>query len=222
MDREPVVNASEAGPSAYATHRAASLLQLERYVAEATALSAERQSLGKSAADKKRRDAIDEDLADIRGNSDALRLCLDIEKDLRARRDEAVPLRTGEAAAAAPVPRQQQPDKSKGFKMPEPKLFPPWSTMGRSEPLDLRRWFLGAERVCQTHRLEMSEWGRAIALILPTGVHQDWLYRYLETNTDAGWDELVHGGLRHCFPTAGKYGHPGGGVGIPPARYAHC
>ena len=76
MDREPVVNASEAGPSAYATYREASLSQLERYMAEATALSAERKSLGKSAADKKRRDAIDEDLADIRGNSDALRLCL--------------------------------------------------------------------------------------------------------------------------------------------------
>ena len=124
MDRDPVVNASEAGPSAYATYREASLSQLERYMAEAAALSAERQTLGKSTADKKRRDAIDEDLADIRGNSDALRLCLDIEKDLRARRDEAVTLRTGEAAAAAPVPLQQQPAKPKAFTMPDTKLFP--------------------------------------------------------------------------------------------------
>jgi hypothetical protein len=39
---EPVVNASEAGPSAYATYRDASLTQLESYtcMAEATALSA--------------------------------------------------------------------------------------------------------------------------------------------------------------------------------------
>jgi hypothetical protein len=110
---EFVVNASEAGPSAYATSRdaLASLSQLERYMAEANALSAERMSLGRSAADKKRREAIDETLADIRGNSDALRLCLDIEKDLRARRDERATSRTGEAAAAAPVPLQQQPDK---------------------------------------------------------------------------------------------------------------
>ena len=43
---EPVVNASEAGPSAYATYRdaLASLSQLERYMAEANALSAERMS----------------------------------------------------------------------------------------------------------------------------------------------------------------------------------
>jgi hypothetical protein len=75
--------------------------------------------------------------------------------------------------------------------MPEPKLFPPWSTTGRSEPLDLRRWFLGAERVLQTHRIEVSEWGRVIALILPSGVHQDWLYRYLEDNTGAGWVKTV-------------------------------
>jgi hypothetical protein len=34
-------------------------------MAEANALSAERMSLGKSAADKKRREAIDENLADI-------------------------------------------------------------------------------------------------------------------------------------------------------------
>ncbi len=60
MDREPVVNASEAGPSAYASYREASLSQLERYMAEATALSAERMSLGKSAPDKKRRDAIND------------------------------------------------------------------------------------------------------------------------------------------------------------------
>jgi hypothetical protein len=86
-------------------------MQLESYMAETKALSAERMSLGKPAADKKRREAIDEKLADIRGNSDALRLCLDIEKELRARRDEVVTLRTGEAAAAAPVPLQQQPDK---------------------------------------------------------------------------------------------------------------
>ena len=64
---EPVVNASEAGPSAYATYRdaLASLSQLERYMAEANVLSAERMSMGKSSADKKRREAIDENLADI-------------------------------------------------------------------------------------------------------------------------------------------------------------
>jgi len=100
-------------------------------------------------------------------------------------------VRTGEAAAAAPGPLQQQPEKAKGFKMPDPKLFPQWSVGGRGEPLDLRRWFLGVERVLQTLRIEVSEWGRVVALILPSGTHQDWLYRYLEKNTGAGWEKTV-------------------------------
>jgi hypothetical protein len=173
-----------------ASDRDASMRQLEKFTTEAKALTAERLSLKARPADKKRRAEIDEELEVIRGNSEALRLCLDMETDLRARRYDRVTLRT-ETAAAASVPLQQQPVKAKGFKMPDVKLFPPWSTMGRGEPLDLRRWFLGAERVCETHRLEVSEWGRVVALILPTGVHQDWIYRYLEANTGAGWDKLV-------------------------------
>jgi hypothetical protein len=177
---ELVVDAAEASPLDSATYsdaaisRDASMFQLEKFTTEAKALTAERLSLGTRAADKKRRAEIDEELQVIRGNSEALRFCLDIEKDLRTRRDDRVTLRT-ETAAAASAPLQQQPVKAKGFKMPDVKLFPPWSTMGRGEPLDLRRWFLGAERVCETHRLEVSEWGRVVALILPTGVHQDWL-----------------------------------------------
>ncbi len=50
---------------------------------------------------------------------------------------------------------------------------------------------MGAERVCQTHRLEMRDWGRAVALILPSGHHQDWLYRWMAKKPDAGWDKLV-------------------------------
>ena len=173
-----------------ASDRDASMRQLEKFTTEAKALTAERLSLKSRPADKRRRAEIDEELEVIRGNSEALRLCLDMETDLRARRDDRVTLRT-ETAAAASVQLQQQPVKAQGFKMPDVKLFPPWSTMGRGEPLDLRRWFLGAERVCETHRLEVSEWGRVVALILPTGVHQDWIYRYLEANTGAGWDKLV-------------------------------
>ena len=124
-----------------ASDRDASMRQLEKISAMAKALTAERLLLGTRAADKKRRAEIDEELQVIRGNSEALRFCLDIETDLRARRDDRVTLRT-ETAAAASVPLQQQPVKAKGFKMPDVKLFPPWSTMGRSEPLDLRRWFL--------------------------------------------------------------------------------
>ena len=191
---EPI-NAPEAGPTAYAAYRDASLSQLEGFMAEAKALTTERIALGNTATERKRKEAIAERLGDLKDYIDAIRLCLDGEDYIRTRRaGVAVTLpsaRTGEAAAAAPVPRQQQPDKSTSFKMPDPKLFPQWSVGGRSEPLDLRRWFLGAERVCQTHRLEVSEWGRVIALILPTGVHQDWLYRYLEANTGAGWDKLV-------------------------------
>ena len=50
---------------------------------------------------------------------------------------------------------------------------------------------MGAKRVCQTHRLEMRDWGRAVALILPSGHHQDWLYRWMEEKPTAGWDQLV-------------------------------
>ncbi len=66
------VNASEAGPSAYATYRDASLTQLEGFMAEAKSHAAERMSLGTTAADRKRKEAIAEKLADIRGNLDAL------------------------------------------------------------------------------------------------------------------------------------------------------
>jgi len=173
-----------------ASDRDASMRQLEKISAMAKALTAERLLLGRS--DKKRRQELDEEFEIIRSNAEHLRWCIDGDDYLRAKRDGASGgARKDEAAAATPVPRQQQPDKSKGFKMPDVKLFPPWSTMGRGEPLDLRRWFLGAERVCETHRLEVSEWGRVVALILPTGVHQDWIYRYLDANTGAGWDKLV-------------------------------
>ena len=171
---EPI-NAPEAGPTAYAAYRDASLSQLEGFTAEARALTTERIALGNTATDRKRKEAIAERLGDLKDYIDAIRICLDGDDYIRTRRaGVAVTLpsvRTEEAAAAAPVPLQQQPDKPQGFKMPEPTLFPPWSTTGRDAPLDLRRWFLSAERVCRTHRIEVSEWDRVIALILPSGVH---------------------------------------------------
>ena len=146
---ELVVDADEASPLVSAPYSDAaitrddSMLRLEKFATEAKALTAERLSLGTRTADKKRRMEIDEALQILRGNSEALRVCLDLEAEyLRARRNDRVALRT-ETVAAASVPLPQQPVKAKGFKMPEVKLFPPWSTMGRSEPLDLRRWFLG-------------------------------------------------------------------------------
>jgi hypothetical protein len=176
VDAAEAVSLEPASDCDAASYRDASMRLLEKFLDKAKRLVDERISLGTSTQEKRRKAAIDEDLPDIRANVEALRLCIDGTEYLRARRDGVSGgARTIEAAAATSVPRQQQPDRSKAFKMPETKLFPPWSTTGRSEPLDLRRWFLGAERVMQTHRLEMSEWGRAIALILPTGVHQDWL-----------------------------------------------
>ena len=38
----------------------------------------------------------------------------------------------------------------------------------------------------------MRDWGRAVALILPSGHHQDWLYRWMDENKGAGWDKLVN------------------------------
>jgi hypothetical protein len=82
------VNASEAGPSgpsAYATYRDTSLAKLEDFMEEAKLLAAERISLGSSTADKRRKEAIAEKLADIRGNVDALRLCIDGQRSLYER-----------------------------------------------------------------------------------------------------------------------------------------
>jgi hypothetical protein len=196
MADEPVVVMAEPLESASdrdaANFRDASMRQLEMYVDKAKRLAEERISLGNGTSDKRRKAAIDEELPDIRANVEALRLCIDGTEYLRARREGVRGgARTIEAAAATSVPRQPQPVKAKSFKMPDPKLFPPWSVGGRGEPLDLRRWFLSAERVCQTHRLKMCDWGRAVALILPSGHHQDWIYRWMDEHTDAGWDKLV-------------------------------
>ncbi len=180
-------HASAAGLSDSALYRDASMSKLEMFVEKAKLLVEERTSLGSSTADKRRKAAIDEELPDIRANIEALRLCIDGTDYLRARRDGlSGGARTGEAAAAASVPLQQQSDKPKSFKMPESKLFPPWTTSSRTEPLDLRRWFRSAARVCQTHRLEERDWGRAIALLIPSGHHQDWLYRCMEKKPRAG------------------------------------
>ena len=71
-------------------------------------------------------------------------------------------------------------------------LFPAWASAGRSKPLDLRRWFLGAERVCRSYYLDEHDWGRAVALVLPAGAHQEWLWRYIERAAkDATWTALV-------------------------------
>ena len=86
-----------------ASDRDASMRQLEKFTTEAKALTAERLSLKARPADKQRRAEIDEELEVIRGNSEALRLCLDMETDLRARRYDRVTVRT-ETAAAASVP----------------------------------------------------------------------------------------------------------------------
>ena len=187
--------ANDARPSADVVFRDAYMGQLEAFTAEARELTTERISLGNSASERQRKAAITERLGDLKGNMDAIRLCLDGADYIRARRDGvAVPLpsaRSAEAAAGATVPLQQQPAKTQAFKMPDPKLFPQWAVGGRGEPLDLRRWFLGAARVCRTHQLEEHEWGRAVALIIPSGSHQDWLYRYMEDNSRVKWSDLV-------------------------------
>jgi len=64
-----------------ASDRDASMRQLEKFTTEAKALTAERLSLKARPADKKRRAEIDEELEVIRGNSEALRLCLDMDRD---------------------------------------------------------------------------------------------------------------------------------------------
>ncbi len=45
--------------------------------------------------------------------------------------------------------------------------------------------------MCRSHQLEEHEWGRTVALIIPSGSHQDWLWRYIERNPRAKWTDLV-------------------------------
>ena len=73
---EPI-NAPEAGPTAYAAYRDASLSQLEGFTAEARALTTERIALGNTATERKRKEAIAERLADLKDYIDAIRICLD-------------------------------------------------------------------------------------------------------------------------------------------------
>jgi hypothetical protein len=96
-----------------AIYRDASMRLLEMFLDKAKGLADERISLGNSTQEKKRKAAIGEELADIRANIEALRLCIDGTEYLRARREGVSGgARTIEAAAATSVPRQQQPDKS--------------------------------------------------------------------------------------------------------------
>ena len=81
---ELVVDADEASPLVSAPYSDAaitrddSMLRLEKFTTETKTLTAERLSLGTRTADRKRRAEIDEELQVIRGNSEALRLCLDM------------------------------------------------------------------------------------------------------------------------------------------------
>ena len=83
---EPI-NAPEAGPTAYAAYRDASLSQLEGFMAEAKALTTERIALGNTSTERKRKEAIAERLGDPKGHIDAIRFCPDGEDYIRTRRD---------------------------------------------------------------------------------------------------------------------------------------
>ncbi len=114
-------------PASEAAFCATYLGQLEAFMAEARVLTAERVSLGDTKPERQRKAAFTERVADLKGNMDAIQLCLDGADYIRAKRDGmVVPLpstRPAEAAACATVPLQQQP-KTKAFKMPDPKSFP--------------------------------------------------------------------------------------------------
>ncbi len=46
--------------------------------------------------------------------------------------------------------------------------------------------------MCRSYHLDEQDWGRAVALVLPTGAHQEWLWRYIERAAkDATWTALV-------------------------------
>ncbi len=154
----------------------------------------------------------------IRGNSEALRFCLDVEKDLRARRDGVLPQQE------QLQPQQQRPTalsaKPGHFKFPSnmKDLFPAWASAGRSKPLNLRRWFLGAERVCRSYYLDEHDWGRAVALDRPSGRSSPRVALALYRARSQGCHmDGPRGGFRGCFSAAVQPRPPRGRVGCPTA-----
>ena len=82
---EPI-NAPEAGPTAYAAYRDASLSQIAAFTAEARAITTERIALGNTSTERKRKEAIAERLGDLKDYIDAIRICLDGDDYIRTRR----------------------------------------------------------------------------------------------------------------------------------------
>ena len=89
--------------------------------------------------------------------------------------------------------QQQQPAKPTPFKMPSKDLFPTWASFGGHEPLNMRQWFTSVARVCRGHHhLNEKDWATVVALLLPAGIYQDWVWRFIENaTTGADWSTLV-------------------------------
>ena len=75
------------GLASEAARRDTYVAQLEAFMAETRVLTAERVSLGDTKTDRQRKAAITEQLADLKGNTDAIQLCIALEKECAHFRD---------------------------------------------------------------------------------------------------------------------------------------
>ena len=89
--------------------------QLEAFMAETRVLTAERVSLGDTKTDRQRKAAITEQLADLKGNTDAIQLCIALEKECAHFRDRLLKqpkAMKAEHEAAKQQQQQQRPHSS--------------------------------------------------------------------------------------------------------------
>ena len=82
--------------------------QLEAFMAETRVLTAERVSLGDTKTDRQRKAAITEQLADLKGNTDAIQLCIALEKECAHFRDRLLKQPKAMKAEHEAAKQQQQ------------------------------------------------------------------------------------------------------------------
>ena len=154
----------------------------------------EQMALGTSKTDTKRKDALAGQLADLQEKADVIKQCLeDLDFTIRSRGTMEPPAQQQQQQRQLQQQQQQQPAKPTPFKMPSKDLFPIWASFGCHEPLNMRQWFTSVARVCRGHHhLNEKDWATVVALLLPAGIYQDWVWRFIENaTTGADWSTLV-------------------------------
>ncbi len=195
--------------------------------AEGEHLAEQYHALKKQKGDAKKREALQERLEAIEADEAVFQKRLaQIDFMIKGAAPAAAGATVSTAAATTSSQQQlqQQPATSgKAFKMPDTKLFPPWNSAGRTEPLDLRRWLLGVARVCDGHHFHETDWRTAVAFLLPSGgVHQDWAWRRRDDITSEPWETFVESFVAAFQQQSSLDILEAECMGCPAARYNLC